>query len=292
VRSTATLPVTLSSNGREIPFDDAHFTPMRDSSGLLDDPAALRDRLKADGYLLLRGVLDRDEVLDVRRAYFGALGDGYLVPGSDPMDGLFSGAVPEDLSPYGVPGHPAHAFVRSERFAAFCSAPPLTALASALLGGPADLLPRQIMRHFWSGTRRASRAHTDYDYMALGTDQVVTTWIPVGDCPLETGGLIYLDRSWELGQDELSRLRTVTDRADDRRPISHDLAWTVRETGRRWLWADYHTGDLTVHSPHIVHASLDTMTTAMRLSVDLRFQRRGDLVDRRWSSPWSADDGA
>ncbi len=63
-------------------------------------------------------------------------------------------------------------------------------------------------------------------------------------------------------------------------------------TERRWLWTDFRAGDLTVHSPHIVHASLDTTTEAMRLSADLRFQRTGETVDPRWTKAWAADDGA
>ena len=63
------------------------------------------------------------------------------------------------------------------------------------------------------------------------------------------------------------------------------------ELGRRWLWADYQAGDVTIHSPHIVHASLDTTTDVMRLSADLRFLRRGEPADDRWLQAWAGDDG-
>ncbi|MDH6140348.1 MULTISPECIES: phytanoyl-CoA dioxygenase family protein [Kitasatospora] len=291
MRSTPAAGAVLTSNGEKIPFDEAHFAPMRDSSELLGNRTALRARLDEDGYLLLRGVLDQQDVLDLRRRYFELLPAGYLAPDTEPVAGLFSGTVPAELSQYGVHGHPAHGFVRSERFQEFCSAPALSALTAALLGGPTELLPRRILRHFWRGANRASRAHTDYEYMRLGTDQVLTTWIPIGDCPVATGGLVYLEGG-PLDPEQLSRLRKVTDRVHDQRPISHDLAHTARETGRRWLWADFSTGDLTVHSPHIVHATLDTSTEAMRLSTDLRFQLRGEPVDHRWTTAWSADDGA
>ena len=38
-----------------------HFT---ESNGLLDDPPALRKRLRDDGYLFLRDILPKDNVLD------------------------------------------------------------------------------------------------------------------------------------------------------------------------------------------------------------------------------------
>lgn len=42
-----------------------NFSPLRDSTGLADDPDALRSRLRIDGYVYLRGVLDREDVLSL-----------------------------------------------------------------------------------------------------------------------------------------------------------------------------------------------------------------------------------
>jgi Phytanoyl-CoA dioxygenase (PhyH) len=285
------IPETLTSNGEAIPFSDEYFAPMTDSSGLVGDPAALRARLQRDGYLLLRGVLDREKVLRLRAAYFSRLPAGYLKDGTEPVEGLYSGHVPEGTPAYGVEGHPAHAFVRSPEFGEFSTDPAVRGLAEAVLAGPVEQLPRKIVRHFWNGSFRASRAHTDYDYMTMGTDQLVTTWIPVGDCPVLMGGLVYLEGDQALTEAQLALLRTVNDR-EDGRPISHDLRWTSEQLGHRWLWADYRAGDMTIHTPHIVHASTDTGTEAMRLSADLRFQRAGERTDQRWTRAWSADDGA
>ncbi len=89
----------------------------------------------------------------------------------------------------------------------------------------------------------------------------------------------------------LEALRECTDRPDDTRPIGHDLAWVPERLARRWLWTDYLAGDVTVHSPWLVHASLDNTTDAMRLSADVRFVLDGCPVDPRWTQPWSGDDG-
>jgi dienelactone hydrolase/ectoine hydroxylase-related dioxygenase (phytanoyl-CoA dioxygenase family) len=283
--------ITLTSNGRAIPLDDKFFAPLADSSELRSDPVALRDRLHRDGYLFLRGVLDREKILRLRAGYFSRLAPGFLKPGTEAAEGIYAGSVPEETPPYGVPGHPAHSFVRSEEFREFSADPALRGLAEAVLGGEVEILPRKIVRHFWSGSFRASRAHMDYDYMAEGSDRLVTSWIPIGDCPLPMGGLIYLEGTEPLSADQLALLRTVADRPD-RRPISHDLRWIAEQLGRRWLWADYEAGDVTIHSPYTVHASVDTSTQAMRLSADLRFQRAGEEVDPRWTRHWSADDGA
>ncbi|QEV21328.1 phytanoyl-CoA dioxygenase family protein [Streptomyces alboniger] len=286
--------MNLSSNGVPVPFTPDLFGPLRPSADLLAprDPAALRERLRADGYLYLPGLLDRAEVLRLRGRYFALFPPGLLAAGSAPEDGVFSGEVPARVPEYGVAGHPAYAFVRSVSFDRFVGDPALAALASQLLGGEARMLPRRILRHFHRGTRRASRAHVDFDYMDRGSPGVVTLWIPVGDCPPRTGALVYLEGSHRLPREEYAPLRDVTDRPGDRRQICHDLELTARTLGRRWLWADFAAGDVMVHVPHIIHASLDTTTDAMRLSIDARFVRRGDTPDPRWLRPWSADDGA
>ena len=280
-----------TSNGIPVPFDDRYFAPLRDSSSIHLQADELRARYCEDGYLYVRGALDRATVMEIRRAYFSTFPAGYLRDGTTPAEGVFSGRRPETLPPHGVEGHPAHSFVRSPLFSSFAADHRLAHLATSVLGGPVEQLPRTIVRHFDRSTPMASRAHVDHSYLDRGSDQLVTIWIPLGDCPRPTGGLVYLDGSHRLPPSSLDQLRAVTDRPDDPRAISHDLGWVAGELGRRWLWADYQAGDVTIHSPHILHASLDTTTDRMRLSADLRFLRRGEPADTRWLQAWAGDDG-
>jgi ectoine hydroxylase-related dioxygenase (phytanoyl-CoA dioxygenase family) len=289
-RARATRPV-ITSNGVAVPFDPEHAAPLTDSTPLRSDPVALRERLAAEGYLFLRSVLDRSRVLDARQAYFSRFDPTYLAGGTGPRDGIFSGRRPEGLVAHGTAGHPAHAFVRSDDWRRLVDDPVLADLAAAVLGGPADLLPRQIVRQFDRASRRASRAHVDHTYLDAGSGEVITMWVPLGDCPIETGPLVYLEDSHRLDDTELDALREVRDRPEDRRPLSHDLGWVAARAQRRWRWADFRAGDVAVHSPHIVHASLDVQSDAMRLSADIRFLRRGDRPDPRWLIPWAGDDG-
>lgn len=284
-------PATLSSNGVSIAFDERLFTPMRESNDLLDAPDRLRARFAADGYLLLRDQLDRESILDLRESYFSAFDPAFLAPGTTAREGIFSGTVPANTAEYGTEGHPAHEFVRGPQFDAFTRTPRLRQIAEALLGGPAELVPRRILRHFHRASRKASRAHVDFDYMDQGSDQLVTAWIPLGDCPIECGGLVYLEGSHRIPRDDLDTLRPFTDRPGDQRPISNDLGRTARALGGRWLWTDYRAGDVVLHSPHTVHASLDDASDVMRLSADVRFHRTDATPDARWSGHWSADDG-
>jgi hypothetical protein len=251
----------------------------------------MRSRFRADGYVLLHGALEREAVLDLRADYFARFDPAMLAAGTTPREGVFSGDEPAGMPEYGTSGHPAYDLVRSPAFDAFTRGPQLASIAGTLLDGPVELLPRRILRHFHRSAPRASRAHVDWDYMDHGGERVVTAWVPIGDCPVECGGLVYLEGSHEIPRAELDQLRDHTDRPHDRRPISNDLAMTARVLGGRWLWSDYRAGDVVLHSPHLVHASLDNTSDVMRLSADLRFRRSDARPDERWNSDWSADDG-
>ena len=66
-------------------------TELRDSSGILGDHDALQARMAADGYLLLRGLHDRDHVLSARRHILEKLSErGMLDAGAPLADGIFN----------------------------------------------------------------------------------------------------------------------------------------------------------------------------------------------------------
>ena len=79
------------------------------------------------------------------------------------------------------------------------------------------------------------------------------------------------------------------------RPMSltADLPGLAEKYNSRWLMTDFKAGDVMVHSPYIVHASLDNVDPSrrLRLSTDIRYQRAADPIDWRWQHHWSDDDG-
>jgi len=134
---------------------------------------------------------------------------------------------------------------------------------------------------------------TGYLYLRGGTDAVLTSWIPLGDCPLTRAPLIYLEGSHH-------RMRAEEERAArtgaPRRPaasITADLPKLAAEHDARWLVTDYRAGDMVVHSAYLVHASLDNVDPdgIIRLSTDIRYQRADDTIDLRWQNHWRYDDG-
>ncbi|MFD9632915.1 phytanoyl-CoA dioxygenase family protein [Streptomyces violascens] len=273
-----------------MPYTDRYVSQMLRSDDLDRNPDSLQARLHKDGYLYLPGVLSPDVVLSLRADYFSRFDPSLFAPGTNPIDGVFSGHLPVGLPPYGLPGHPAYEFARSPAFKRFVNDPVLSTLAEKLLGKRVKLVPRQLPRHYCRASPRASRAHRDSDYMAAA--EVVTMWIPIGPCPLATGGLAYLKGSHTMTTTQLASLRGITDRPGDPRPISHDLGFVARSLKSYWLVTDYEPGDISVHLPQTIHASLDNISDVMRLSIDIRFVPTDADIDPDWREQWSGDDGS
>jgi hypothetical protein len=280
----------LTSNGYVLDESQRRLGPLRPvPEADRSDRAALWRRMRRDGYLYLPRALDPQDVLAFRRRYFAAMADtGLLARGSDPVHGRAGGSefdaaeFRRRLFGQIVPG---------ADYAQFCSQPALRDWFCWFYGDEPFLHRRKIIRHVRPrevGIGTATQAHYDLVYIREGTDRLVSVWIPLGDCPVERGGLIYLERShlW-VHRDEVDGML--------KRPaasITADLPALAEQHDSRWLFTDYAAGDIVVHSPYIVHASLDNadQNGVIRLSTDIRYQRAGEPIDWRWQRDWSDDD--
>lgn len=260
---------------------------------------ALREQFRAQGYLWLKGVLERSAVLDFRRRYFTALAEtGLLAPGSDPTDGVYAGVDMPNLNRYLVE------IVRWARYEAFCMSAPIIEFYEAFFGGAVFLHKRKLIRHTVPDDPKCTGAHYDLVYLRGGTDTVCTSWIPIGDCPAVMGGLVYLESSDDWGR----KLEAGFSAANQDLPpeerisafnknmkegwLSRNLAVLADDLDARWLLADYEAGDMVVHSAYMIHASTMNVDPSrrMRLSTDIRYQRVRDEIDIRWQNHWSFDD--
>jgi ectoine hydroxylase-related dioxygenase (phytanoyl-CoA dioxygenase family) len=268
--------------------------------------AELREQYRAQGYIWLKGLLDRQEVLTFRRRYFAALTEAglpLLVPGTDPVEGIYDArAAPVDPGLY----HKVlMEIVRWAEYEAFCLMTPIRRFYEIFLEGAPYLHKRKIIRHGRPGDRHCTGAHYDLIYLRGGTDRICTSWIPIGDVPVARGGLVYLEGSDAWGrQKEAEFTARNRDLAPEERInaynrnmgqsgwLSKDLAAMADALDTRWLIADYEVGDMVVHSPYMVHASTMNVDPdkRIRLSTDIRYQRVRDEIDARWENHWSLDD--
>jgi ectoine hydroxylase-related dioxygenase (phytanoyl-CoA dioxygenase family) len=266
-----------------------------------EGPSVLSERLQRDGYLWLKGLLPRGDVLAFRAYVFAAFADtGLLTPGSDPSIGVAGSAEDLDLSRRRL-----MEMVRSAAFEAFCLSPPLWRFMDGLLGGLSYLHKRKLLRMTKPGQAFSTPAHYDLVYLRGGTDRIVTAWIPIGDTPATMGGLCYLEGSHSEGRrleakfaadntdmDAAARISAYNRNMGEGGWISKDLPAMAERFDTRWLIADYEAGDVVLHSPYMIHAATanDDPDGRIRLSCDIRYQNVRDEIDARWSNHWSLDD--
>jgi len=158
------------------------------------------------------------------------------------------------------------------------------------------------MRRNWH--KHTTGGHYDLIYLRGGTEHICTSWIPIGDTPVEIGGLIYLEGSDAWGRKLEAEFKEKNkDLPPEERVSAYnknmktgwlylDLATLADEVNARWLVADYEAGDMLVHSPYMIHASTMNIDPQkhIRLSTDIRYQLVRDEIDVRWSNHWSFDD--
>ncbi|MBB6486014.1 phytanoyl-CoA dioxygenase family protein [Rhizobium lusitanum] len=292
---------SLVANGKQLSTTAdrlGYLTPTDPGIGV----AAIRWLYEENGYVWLKGFLPRSEVIEFRGWVFSHLAaTGLIASGTDPRDGIASAITPDSKA---VDRY-LMALVRSVAYEGFCAQPRMARFMDEFLAGISYLHKRKIMRHVRPGTTTATPAHYDLVYLRGGTSRVVTAWIPIGDIPVEMGGLTYLEGSHAIG----ARMeRDFAEQNSDLSPeervsaynrnmteggwVSKDLPDMAERFDTRWLIADYEAGDVMLHSPFMIHASTTNQDERqrLRLSTDIRYQNVEDEIDVRWNNHWSLGD--
>ncbi|MES2697903.1 MAG: phytanoyl-CoA dioxygenase family protein, partial [Verrucomicrobiota bacterium] len=278
--SPTTLP-RLHALGVELNTAPDKFGFMRETAPADDDGAILRERMQEDGYLFLRGFRSRDQVQAVRDSLTAQLERlQFLRPGF-PRDEARSIPGREVGRAMGNPLDQQDPALRELLFGQRTMA-----FFQKFLGGP--------VAHFdfvWfrtKGTGLGSPIHCDLVYMGRGTHALYTMWVPLGDVPLEMGGLLILEESHKKSaaiQAYLSRdVDAYCSNQDDAAEFAEGRKWwdgtlsknplALQESlGGRWLTAEnFRLGDVVIFNMTLVHGSLDNQTDRIRLSTDTRYQ--------------------
>lgn len=238
----------------------------------------LREAYQQNGYLWLKRFFEPEIVLNFRESFFETILSGKQT---------------------------FFAFVRSQEYEQFCTMPRLWNFYRVFLEGQPYLHKRKIIRITEPGENHCTGGHYDLIYLRAGTDRLCTSWIPLGEIPVEMGGLIYLEHSDGIGRTmeaEFSqknahlppeeRISAYNRNMRENGWISTNLVEMAERFQSRWLMADYEAGDMVIHSPYMIHAATQNHDPLkrMRLSTDIRFQRVDDHIDQRWSNDWVPDD--
>lgn len=239
----------------------------------------LREKYRQQGYLWLKGFFERDAVLRFRDYFFEAIN-------SRGPQAFFE-------------------IISSQDYEEFCTTSRLWSFYQNFLQGEPYLHKRKLIRFNHPGEDNCTGGHYDLIYLRAGTNKFCTSWIPLGDIPVEMGGLIYLEQSDAVGRKleaefqvknaDLPPEEFISAYNRNMREngwISTNLMEMAERFDSRWLSADYEAGDMVVHSPYMIHAATQNNDPLhrIRLSTDIRFQRLNDEIDPRWSKDWSLGD--
>ena len=257
-------------------FADVQLSPFEDSTPLLDDVEALRAKAARDGFLFFRGLLDKQSVLNLRRDVLEAFSRNALKAGSSDLDGTLNlehlNRIPEDAmrSDIGVSKDMYTELQQIPRFHRLPHHPSLVGVYEKLLGGEIFVHPRHIMRAITPHPVMVpTPPHQDFP-LIQGTTETWTCWIPIGDCPVKSGPLTVLRGSNRNGCLPVDRARGAGSIA----------AQLCKEDD--WVSGDFETGDVLTFSSLTVHRALPSQVTdRVRISLDVRYQRAGDIMEAK-----------
>ena len=223
---------------------------LADSMVLRADPAALGRRLAADGYLFFRGLLPAADVRAAADAVLDALrGSGWIDERGAASVGRRALNVREAL------GDPAfRAALTSPAFNRIPYLGQLRQLIRLVLGPRAFSYPVKVLRAVYPerlpGVARGRYVHQDY--AVSGVQDMLTTWVPLMEIPVQLGGLA-VRRGSHLGPPLPPRV--------------------LGQGERGWATAHYQPGDVLAFHCLTSHAALPNRSSSLRLSGDFRWQR-------------------
>jgi hypothetical protein len=263
----------VQMGSRHMEMGGKYLTELRESNDILGDFEALRQRIKEEGYLLIRGFHDQEQVLKAKHEYLQELkAIDRLAPGTAMEEGIIG---PENKGA-GTQGvnleHPELlTLVNSQRIMHFFD---------QFLDGPSLTYDHKWLRAVANGD--CTGAHYDVVYMGRGTKNLYTVWTPLGDISYKMGGLAVC-----LGSQHFDKIKQTYGQMDvDRDNVtgwfSDDPIEIVDKFGGQWATTEFHAGDVIIFGMFMLHGSLTNTSDRYRMSVDTRYQLKSEPIDERW----------
>lgn len=255
-----------------------------DSTPLLDDPRALRERAAEDGYLYFKRLIDPKAILNIRRQVLEvAKKHGWLDESAPLMDGIAKkgACYIESVSPEWVGYY--NDILRVRDLHALALNPAILGMFEKLFGETVVPHSRNICRLiFPQNTKFTTPAHQDYVHIK-GTKDTWTMWIPGGDCPSTLGGLAIAPGTHRLGE-----LPTHT-------AYGAGGAGVEVPAESKWVLGDLECGDVLTFHSLTVHQGRDNLTeNRLRVSFDFRYQplshpiAKSSMLPHMNREPWEA----
>ena len=253
-------------------------TDLRESNDILDTPETLHERIAEDGYLLIRGLHDKDAVLSARQQILEKLAEkNMLAPDTPLMDGIFNPDYPQPTSTSSMGNK---ALTQLPEFKAVVEGAPIMNFFKHFLGGEARTFDFKWLRT--AGPGSGSPIHYDIVFMGRGTQNLYSCWTPFGDISLDMGPIVFC-----LGSNRFEKVRKTYGESDvDRDMIeghfSDNPLEIVEKFGGHWATTSFSAGDVIIFSMFLMHASLVNTSGKIRITADTRYQLAAEPIDERW----------
>lgn len=290
---------------KEVYLGEKLFTFPSDRLGRLQDHTekhrqgdwdGLRRELSKRGYLLIRGLHAREEVLKARQVvldHVAASGPGKLVGPTE------SGVLDSRCGRGCVP------FMEGRNTLTHCPE------VKAVLEGER---PKNFFRHLLCGEGKLlgdvktfdfkwlrgvhregfTGAHVDNVYMGRGTSELLTMWTPFGDVSLDMGCLAVVEASHTAPQ--FKQLQETYGSCDLEAESVEGSGWFTEDPteisarfGCDWKTESFSAGDVLIFTSRTIHMSTKNTSEMLRVSCDTRWQRADQPIDPRYIGeefPW------
>ncbi|MDO8693503.1 MAG: phytanoyl-CoA dioxygenase family protein [Sheuella sp.] len=229
------------------------YSPFRDSTEILNSGDSLSERLTEDGYLFIRGLIPRNDVLQVRSGLLNIANEyGWFDKNSPVTEGVANTSLDATT-------------LRSATMAAvnrmWCDEevhrlrihPNVLSLFERIFKEPALTHPKFTLRHFFPNL---SPTDSHQDHVHVGGVKFCSMWVPLGDCPVDQGVLAIASKSHKEG--------VLKAKFAGMGIIDHP-SW-------EWVTGTVNAGDVLIFTNTTVHKSLPNLTNKIRLSFDGRYQ--------------------
>ena len=223
------------------------------SNDICGDWQALRARLRVDGYIFVRGLLDPALVgLARQQAMDAPTRSGWMTPDGRPLPPVRTAAATDA-------GFRGMAIAEALNRLPYERGP--QQFMGLLAGDGAFVYPVKVPRVVYPD--RIAPGHkgrfVHQDYAVIGKQDMFTMWMPLQQIPFEMGPLAVLPGSSRIGWASPRRLSPVEP---------------------NWATTYFEPGDALIFHCLTWHAALANTTDRVRLSVDVRWQLAADPAPR------------
>tara|TARA_B100000949_G_C14267097_1_gene445535 strand:- start:597 stop:1637 length:1041 start_codon:yes stop_codon:yes gene_type:complete len=294
-----------------------NFIDYEESSDLLQNPVALRERLSRNGYLFFKNLVDAGKVDKVRHGIYSIFKKYGLVDRNSSQEGKWTGKK-IDASSLLCDGEIGMQISKLRSIRELYNTEEIIGVQKKVFDGEVFPWVENVdrVRAYLPGISRmmvagqlastATMAHQDhfpFRNKKGGKDTFNTTWVPLMDIDESVGGLTLMKNSHLKGfhkhfikKGDVKGVASSIEEMSEWKSSGYVPAVGESDPDKKveWLRSNYHSGDVLIFSRLTVHGGCPNTSDKIRLSTDFRYQRKGTYTS--WKSfhrlPWTLKFGS